>query len=593
MAYRNYSGAWLPDTNQAGVRYVRGTWADETLQGSSGADEFEGGGGWDTFIGGGGDDFYWLRDGRHPVIEQPGGGIDTVKIWSSHALAANVENLIVFGDGSHAVGNDLNNIIRGEDGAQYIYGGRGEDVLVGGNGADTFVIRAGEGNKVIEDFSSWNDKLRLIGGPLTSFDAVKAAMTQQGSDVVLNDGGTMILFRNATVGQFAARDFQLPMNPSQLGQLTFSDEFNTLQTGSVWKTNFGYAGDGINSFTLPRNGEQQIYVSPEFKGTTGSPLGLNPYSVNNGVLTITAQPVSDALAANMWGYHYQSGMLDSNFTQTYGYFEIRAEVPQGQGLWPAFWLLGPDNNEIDILEQIGSDPRVPQQAVHSNAGHWGGGNFVPDIGGFHTYGALWSPTEVIFYVDGTEVVRTATPSDMNKPMHMIVNLAVGGNWPGSPDGSTPWPARMNIDYVKVYALPGATAPPPVVSPPPPPPPTTGSGVSLTSSGFGATMTGTSGADTLTAGNGAEQMTGGAGADVFVWTRVPWNPSEVRDFQVGVDKLSLSALMGGYSGSDALADRRLVLESDGAGGTKVSVDADGAGGRGRTTSSICRASRRPG
>ena len=217
MAYRNYSGAWLPETNQAGVRYVKGTWADETLRGSDGPDEFEGGGGWDTFVGGGGDDFYWLRDGRHPVQEWAGGGVDTVKVWGSHTLAANVENLIVFGHDSYAAGNELNNIIRGEDGAQFIYGGRGEDVLIGGGGADTFVVVTGEGHKVIQDFEAgWGggDKLRLVGSTLTSFEAVKGAMTQAGADVVLNSGGTNILFRNMTVDRFAADDFQLPINLS-------------------------------------------------------------------------------------------------------------------------------------------------------------------------------------------------------------------------------------------------------------------------------------------------------------------------------------------------------------------------------------------
>src|SRR5215218_10999601 len=116
MAYRNYSGAWLPDTNQAGVKYVNGSWASEILYGSSGADQFEGGGGWDTLSGGAGDDFYWVRDTRDVVVESAGGGVDTVQIWSSYTLPANVENLVVFGQGSYAAGNDGNNVIKGLDG---------------------------------------------------------------------------------------------------------------------------------------------------------------------------------------------------------------------------------------------------------------------------------------------------------------------------------------------------------------------------------------------------------------------------------------------------------------------------------------------
>jgi Ca2+-binding RTX toxin-like protein len=589
MAYRNFAGTLLPDTNQAGVRYVNGSWAGETLNGSPGADQFEGGGGRDTFVGQGGDDFYWVRDTLDTVVEWAGGGVDTIKIWSSYTLPANVENLIVFGGGSYAAGNDGDNIIEGVDGDQFIYGAKGADVLVGGGGADTFLVRQGEGNKVIQDFQPWSDKIRLIGGQLNTFDEVKAAMTQQGSDVLLNDGGTQILFRNISVGQFVARDFQLPLDMRSLGATTFSDDFNSLQLGSVWKTNFGYAGDGLNSFTLPRNSELQIYTSPDFKGTTGAPLGLNPYSINNGILTIKAQPVSADTSSKMWGYQYSSGMLDSHYQQTYGYFEIRAELPHGKGLWPAFWLLGEQNSEIDILEGLGSDTKVPHNAIHSNSVPAAGlQNFVPDDSGFHTYGALWSPSDIIFYVDGTEVWRTPTPYDINKPMHMIVNLAVGGPWAGAPDGSTPWPGEMKVDYVKAWNLPdpnwreptGPTPPPPVVTPPPvsPPPPTSDTGQVLTSSFPGATLRGGAGADTLNASQGADTLTGGGGADVFAIKAMPWNAGKITDFTVGSDKLNVSALYtNGYGGADPVADRYVTFLSDGAGGTKVMMDVDGPAG----------------
>jgi beta-glucanase (GH16 family) len=582
VAYRNYAGAWLPDTSQEGVRYVNGTWAGEVIYGSSGNDQFEGGGGRDTLSGGAGDDFYWVRDTRDVVTEPWGGGVDTVKIWSSYTLSANVENLVVFGGGSYAAGNDQNNIIQGLDGDQFLYGGRGDDVLVGGGGSDTFIVRRGEGNEVIQDFQSWTDQVRLIGGNLTTFDAVKAAMTQQGSDVLLNDGGTMIAFRNATIGQFAARDFQLPIDRQSLGSPSFNEDFNSLQTGSVWKTNFGYAGDGLNSFTLTNNSERQIYVSPEFKGTTGAPLGLNPYAIDNGVLTITAQPVSGDLASKMWGYQYSSGMLISNYTQTYGYFEVRAELPHGQGLWPAFWMIGPNNNEIDILEGLGSDTKVPFNAIHSNEVPARGlQNFVPDDSGFHTYGALWSAKDIVFYVDGTEIWRTPTPSDMNKPMQMIVNLAIGGPWAGNPDGTTPWPAQMKIDYIKAYNLPDPNYTPPVGQPPVTPPagdPGSGVGQVLTSPYPGATLQGGAGADVLNASQGSDTLIGGGGGDTFVMKAMPWSAGRISDFAVGTDKLDVSALYtNGYKGADPVADRYVTFQSDGAGGTKVMMDVDGPSG----------------
>ncbi len=586
MGYFNYSGAWLAHTNQSnGVRYHRGTSASETLNGTSGADEFDGGGGWDTFVGGAGDDFYWLGDGRHPVIEKAGEGIDTVKAWVSVNLHQNVENLTIFGNGSYAAGNDLNNIIVGEGGSQYIYGGRGEDVLVGGGEKDTFIVKMGEGNEVIQDFQPGTDVLRLIGSSnLTSIEAVKANMTQQGADVVLNHGGTMLLLKNTQIGQFQARDFQLPVNYGALGTPKFADEFNTMQIGdnSVWKSNFGYGGNThIDSYTLKNNGELQIYTNPDFKGTGSSNLGLNPYSLNNGVLTISAQPVNDWQSSQMWGYKYSSGMLISNQTYLYGYFEIRAELPQGQGLWPAFWLIGPENKEIDILEVIGSSPQVPDHALHWPGGnHLSTHNFQTDTSGYHTYGALWTPTEIIFTIDGTESWRVANPV-MNQPMHMIVNLAVGGNWAGPPNSSTPWPAKMNIDYVRVYDLPG-TSPTPTT--PTPPPPTTGTGGTgtgggqvLTASGPHSTLTGGAGNDTLNASQGYDVLTGGGGGDVFAFAKEPWAPITIKDFAVGADKLDLSAMLkaAGYTGSDPVADKYISFKA-GSGGTEVFFDRDGAG-----------------
>jgi beta-glucanase (GH16 family) len=569
MPYQNYAGVWLQESASVN-NWINGTAATEYIPGTNGNDSFDGKGGLDTLAGGPGDDYYWLNGPGQQVVENPGQGTDTVRIWQSYILPANVENLIVFGTGSSATGNAQDNIIQGLDGSQFLYGGLGQDVLIGGAGADTFVIKLGEGNKVIQDFQSGADKVRLIGGDLSSLDKVKAAMTQQGSDVVLNDNGTMILFRNATIGQFSAQDFQLPLNYALLGAPTFSDDFNSLQLGTVWASNFGYAGTGLNSYTLPQNGELQLYTDATFRGTAGGPLGLNPFSLGNGVLTISAQPVSDATAANMWGYHYSSGMLTSAFTQTYGYFEMRAQLPAGQGLWPAFWLLGANNNEIDILEVLGSDLRTPENALHSNANPGSGmKNFLPDPTGFHTYGVMWSPSTLTFYIDGTEAWQAPTPSDMNVPMHMIANLAVGGNWAGAPDGTTPWPAQMKIDYVRVYNLPGA-APPSTPPPPPPPPADTGG-----STGGG----GTTSATTINQIPGYGQTwTATAAAETFKFTVVPWTPAHINGFQVGVDKLDVSALfLNGYAGSDPVADGYVRLANDTQGGTQVLVDVDGPGG----------------
>ncbi|MDB5441395.1 MAG: endo,3,4-beta-glycanase [Caulobacteraceae bacterium] len=530
MAYQNYAGVWLTQSNGA---------------------------------------YDWLANPDQAVALSP--GIDTVKIWQSFSLPDTVNNLIVFGDHNYAAGNNQDNVIQSVAPGDLIYGGRGNDVFVGSGSGTTFIVAQGEGDKVIQNFTEGADTLRLIAGPLTSFAAVQSGMSQNGSDVILNDGGTMIAFRNANVGQFHASDFQLPMNYAALGPATFAEDFNSSGTiATNWATNYGYAGTGLNSFTLPGNGEQQIYTSSSFQGTSSAPLGLNPFSFNNGVLTISAQPVSDGQSAQMWGYHYSSGLLESNYAQTYGYFEMRAELPQGQGLWPAFWLLGPSNKEIDVLEGLGSDTKVANNAVHSpDVPAIGNASFNPYATGFHNYGVLWDPQHLTYYIDGTPVWQTATPADMNSPMHMIVNLAVGGNWPGSPNASTPFPAQMQIDYVHAYALPsadtGLTGPS-----------SAGSAGKVLSSGYpGATLTGGTGPDTLIASQGSDRLTGGAGADTFSFHALPWTAGHVTDFQVGVDTLDISSLYArGYNGANPVADGYVSFVSDGVGGTKVLLDTDG-------------------
>ena len=537
MSYQNYAGVWLAQSDAS---------------------------------------YDWLTSPSAPVAL--GAGQDTVKIWQSYTLpVTGVNNLIVFGDGQYASGNDQANVIEAEASHVLIYGGKGDDVFVGSGGSGTtFIVAQGEGDKVIQNFTENADTLRLIGGPLTSFAAVQGAMTQQGSDVVLNDGGTMILFRNTSVGQFQAKDFQLPLNYASLGAPTFSEDFNNPNTiGTNWVDNYGWGGKtGLGSYTLTHNGEQQIYTAPEFQGTGSAPLGLNPYSFNNGVLTISAHPVTDAQSAQMWGYHYASGMIESNFAQTYGYFEMRAELPHGQGLWPAFWLAGDNQKEIDVLEGLGSDTKTAYNAIHSpSVPSLGNASFNPYSDGFHTYGVLWDPQHITYYVDGAPVWQTATPADMNSPMRMIVNLAVGGNWPGSPDASTPWPADMQIDYVRAYNLPSTTTTTPVTTTPVTSTPTTSP---VTSTPVTTTPTAGVAGEIVVPGGAGQTLAGTSAADTFVFKALPWSPAHINGFQPGVDRLDVSALFtDGYHGTDPVKDGRVLLFDDGAGGTKVLVDPDGA------------------
>jgi len=239
--------------------------------------------------------------------------------------------------------------------------------------------------------------------------------------------------------------------------LTYAEEFNSIgyaggtnmSTGShTWNTTMS---GGIRS--LKANSEQQIYMDPGYKG-----LGVNPFSVNNGILTIKAAPASSTVKSQT-GYNYTSGVLTTQgqFSQQYGYFEVRAKTPSGgQGLWPAFWMLADSGNwppELDILEAIGSAPWYLHQGIHSDYGNKGIGANTPTYTtkDFHTYGMDWTKDTITFYYDGVKRGQFATPADVKTPMYLVLNQAVGGSWPGSPDSSTDWSkADYQVDYVRVY-----------------------------------------------------------------------------------------------------------------------------------------------
>lgn len=253
---------------------------------------------------------------------------------------------------------------------------------------------------------------------------------------------------------------------------TFADEFEAFRwyeesadgkkEGGVWRTNFGYrwvALDDVKNHTLVWNKEEQLYVDPAFRGTGDAALGLKTIEAKNGVLHITARraPENPALS----GYRYLSGLITSepSFTQTYGLFEMRAKLPKGKGLWPAFWLLPADKSwppEIDVMEMLGHEPTKFYTTLHSKASGVKTKSAIPahhvtDLSAaFHTYAVEWGPKEIIFYFDDREIAREPTPDDMHKPFYLLANLAIGGSWPGSPDATTRFPAVMEIDWIRVW-----------------------------------------------------------------------------------------------------------------------------------------------
>jgi hypothetical protein len=237
--------------------------------------------------------------------------------------------------------------------------------------------------------------------------------------------------------------------------MTFSDEFDSFRRWSngkgVWRTTYrdGHAADEFDVRTLKNNKEVELYVDPEF-----AHLGLDPFRVRGGMREIRAEPAPPQAQAALRGYRYVSGLITTqpSFSQTYGYFEMRAKLPAGKGVWPAFWLVPKDLSwppEVDIMESVG-DPSKYYVTYHSNVAKDSGTEVPIAPEQFHTFAASWDARNVIWYVDGREVKRLPTPPDMHKPMFMVANLALGGDWAGSPDATTPFPATYSIDYIRAY-----------------------------------------------------------------------------------------------------------------------------------------------
>ena len=254
-------------------------------------------------VGGPLDDTYIVYNPTDIVVEAAGGGIDTVKTWGSgFTLPANVENLTLMGSANaSATGNASDNLIVGNGGADRITTGGGNDVLVAGTGADYFVPTKALGTTTwisgLKTAGTVQDKIDLYGYGFLGFDSVKAAMTQVGGDVKIDLGGDQtLMIEGKTVADIGASAVDVEPSQSSL-HLTFDDEFNGLSldtgtaatAGGTWKTTFNNG-----KRTLYSNGELEYYVDPDYSGGAAAPLGLQPFSVSHGILTIAARPAPDA-----------------------------------------------------------------------------------------------------------------------------------------------------------------------------------------------------------------------------------------------------------------------------------------------------------
>lgn len=234
--------------------------------------------------------------------------------------------------------------------------------------------------------------------------------------------------------------------------LVWSDEFsgNTLDANAWnYESGNGAGGWGNNELEYYTNSPKNVFVS-------------------NGNLVIEARKESIS------GFNYSSARIttQNKKTFTYGRIDIRAKLPKGKGIWPALWMLGSNINtagwpacgEIDIMELLGHEPTKMYSTLHygaSSATHGSKGNsYVVNTGSFydqfHVFSMDWKQDVINIYVDNNLILTVnkadlgTSPYPFNNPFFFIFNIAVGGNWPGSPDASTTFPQRMFVDYVRVF-----------------------------------------------------------------------------------------------------------------------------------------------
>ncbi|MFZ1138348.1 MAG: glycoside hydrolase family 16 protein [Candidatus Sulfotelmatobacter sp.] len=269
--------------------------------------------------------------------------------------------------------------------------------------------------------------------------------------------GTMLLVGAFVMAVCSTAQETSPITPPW--KLVWSDEFNgpngSAADSSKWVSETGGGGWG--------NDELEYYTNR-----------LENASQQDGNLVIKVLQEkytgADGVTRN-----YSSARLKTQgkFSQAYGRFEARIKIPRGQGIWPAFWMLGDDIEkpgwpacgEIDIMENIGKERALVHGTIHGPG--YSGANGIgaphalprdhPVADDFHVFAVEWEPNTIRFYVD-EHLYATRTPADLpqgtkwvyDHPFFLLLNVAVGGGWPGNPDASTIFPQTMLVDYVRVY-----------------------------------------------------------------------------------------------------------------------------------------------
>lgn len=269
--------------------------------------------------------------------------------------------------------------------------------------------------------------------------------------------GTVLL--GATLCSAASAVAQANAAPTAASwKLVWSDEFNgpdgSTVDSSKWTAETGGGGWGNNELEYYTDRKENAFQ----------------HDGNLVIKVMQEKYTGDGVTRN-----YTSARLKTQgkFSQAYGRFEARVKIPRGQGIWPAFWMLGddiekpgwPQCGEIDIMENIGKEPGMVHGTIHgpgysgekgisSSYSLPGGQKFADD---FHVFALEWEPKAIRFYVDD-HLYATRTPADLppgtrwvyDHPFFILLNVAVGGYWPGNPDDSTVFPQTMLVDYVRVY-----------------------------------------------------------------------------------------------------------------------------------------------
>jgi|GEM_PF-741554 len=302
----------------------------------------------------------------------------------------------------------------------------------------------------------WNDLLVA-----NQYNPTTGQITNMAAQLVAPPGTFFVRYQivfQGDGGNSAGSAYFDDLNLTQIGgapygnlNIVWSDEFNgNIINSNVWTYDTG-------SLIPSYNGELEYYTSNS----------SNSF-VTNGCLHIVARQES------MGGSSYTSARLKTQglFGWQFGRFVWHAKLPAGAGTWPALWMMGTNNStiswpgcgEIDVMENIGNDPLTVYGSLHSGSDESASYKLIDgsSVTNFHAYTIDWTTNAILFYVDGhlyetqTNWASTfgAYPFPFNKPFFLLMNLAIGGSWPGSPNTNTIFPSEMLVDYVRIYSATG-------------------------------------------------------------------------------------------------------------------------------------------